>query len=59
MSSPYKTFSYYTFGCKVNFADSCIISKQLVDKGLWEVKIDVELHPEVIQEISITIKAKE
>ena len=28
-------------------------------KKLGEFKIDVELHPEVIQEISITIKAEE
>ena len=40
MSSPYSTFSYYTFGCKVNFADTCTISRQLIDKGLSEVRID-------------------
>ncbi|HIA43067.1 MAG TPA: 50S ribosomal protein L9, partial [Gammaproteobacteria bacterium] len=28
-------------------------------KKLGEFKLDVELHPEVIQEISITIKAEE
>ena len=38
MSSPYKTFAYYTFGCKVNFADTCTIARKLVDYGLSEVK---------------------
>ena len=33
MSSPYKTFTCLTFGCKVNFADTASISKQLIDLG--------------------------
>jgi len=34
MSSPYKTFSIHSFGCKVNFADGAMISTKLIEKGL-------------------------
>ena len=34
MSSPYKTFSIHSFGCKVNFADAAMISTKLIEKGL-------------------------
>ena len=57
MSTPYKTFSNYTFGCKVNFADSCIISKQLVDKGLSEVKIDDNADIYIVNTCSVTENA--
>ena len=40
MSSPYKTFSYYTFGCKVNFADSSYIANQLIGLGMSQVPFD-------------------
>ena len=30
MATPYKTFSNYTFGCKVNFADSSYIGRELI-----------------------------
>ena len=40
MSSPYKTFSYYTFGCKVNFADSSHIANQLIKLGMSEVPFE-------------------
>ena len=61
----HNTFSYYTFGCKVNFADTCTISRQLIDKGLSEVKIDGVLHEyttiEGVQEdvIDILLNLKE
>ena len=42
MSSPYSTFSYYTFGCKVNFADSCMISRELIEEVLSQVNINEE-----------------
>ena len=38
MSSPYKTFSIQSFGCKVNFADSSFISSKLIENGLSLVK---------------------
>ena len=41
MSSPYQKFAYHTFGCKVNFADSCMIARELVEKGLSEVNIKI------------------
>jgi len=34
MSSPYKTFSIQSFGCKVNFADTSSISTKLIKNGL-------------------------
>ena len=40
MSSPYKTFTTYTFGCKVNFADTSIISKSIIDQGYSYVSLD-------------------
>ena len=45
MSSPYKTFSTYTFGCKVNFADTSSISRSLIDMGF--VKIDFNENPDI------------
>ena len=57
MSSPYNTFSYFTFGCKVNFADTCTISRQLIDKGLSEVKIDDIADIYIINTCSVTENA--
>lgn len=57
MSSPYKTFAYYTFGCKVNFADTCTIARKLVDYGLSEVKIDDYADMYIINTCSVTEKA--
>ena len=57
MSSPYKTFAYYTFGCKVNFADTCTIARKLVDYGLSEVKIDDHADMYIINTCSVTEKA--
>ena len=57
MSSPYNTFSYYTFGCKVNFADTCTIARQLIEKGLSEVTIDDNADIYVINTCSVTEKA--
>ena len=37
MSSPYKTFACYTFGCKVNFADSSSISRELNSLGFTRI----------------------
>ena len=57
MSSPYKRFAYHTFGCKVNFADSCIIARSLVEKGLTEVSIDQDAEIYIINTCSVTEKA--
>ena len=40
MSTPYKTFSYFTFGCKVNFADSSFIARQLIDSGYNQIPFE-------------------
>ncbi len=57
MSSPYKTFSYHTFGCKVNFADSSYISKQLIDQEMSQVSIDSRADFCFINTCSVTQNA--
>ena len=57
MGTPYKTFSYYTFGCKVNFADSSYIARQIIDKGLSQVSIDDYADICLINTCSVTEKA--
>ena len=57
MSSPYKTFSTYTFGCKVNFADTSSICRSLIDMGF--VRIDFNENPDIylINTCSVTENA--
>ena len=57
MSSPYKRFAYHTFGCKVNFADSCTIARGLINRGLTEVSIDQDAEIYIINTCSVTEKA--
>ena len=57
MGTPYKTFSYHTFGCKVNFADSSYIARQVIDKGLCQVSIDDYADICLINTCSVTEKA--
>ena len=57
MSSPYQKFAYHTFGCKVNFADSCMIARELVSNGLTEVNIDQDAEIYIINTCSVTEKA--
>ena len=57
MSSPYKPFSYYTFGCKVNFADSSYISSELIDLGMSQVSIDSNADICFINTCSVTENA--
>ena len=57
MGTPYKTFSYHTFGCKVNFADSSYIARQVIDKGLSQVSIDDYADICLINTCSVTEKA--
>ena len=40
MSSPYKTFSCITYGCKVNFAVSSSISRDLTRLGYSQISKD-------------------
>jgi len=57
MGSPYNTFSYYTFGCKVNFADSSSIARELIHNGF--TKVDIEDYPDLclINTCSVTENA--
>ena len=57
MSSPYLKFAYHTFGCKVNFADSCMISRQLVERGLSQVSINEEADIYILNTCSVTENA--
>lgn len=57
MSSPYQKFAYHTFGCKVNFADSCMIARELVKKGLSEVNINDEADLYILNTCSVTENA--
>ena len=57
MSSPYLKFAYHTFGCKVNFADSCMISRELVEEGLSEVSINEEADIYILNTCSVTENA--
>ena len=57
MSSPYLKFAYHTFGCKVNFADSCMISRELVEEGLSQVSINEEADIYILNTCSVTENA--
>ena len=54
MSSPFKTFACLTYGCKVNFADSSTISRQLIDLGYSRINNDSEADIFVINTCSVT-----
>ena len=57
MSSPYLKFAYHTFGCKVNFADSCMISRELIEEGLSQVNINEEADIYILNTCSVTENA--
>jgi len=57
MSSPYKTFAIKTFGCKVNFADSSMITQGLVEYGLSCVDIKEIADIYIINTCSVTENA--
>ena len=54
MSSPYKTFSCFTFGCKVNFADSSMITRQLIELGCSHIQDDINADICIINTCSVT-----
>ena len=57
MSSPYKTFAIKTFGCKVNFADSSMITQGLIEYGLSFVDINEMADIYIINTCSVTENA--
>ena len=57
MATPYKTFSNYTFGCKVNFADSSYIGRELIDRGYSQVPIENFADISLINTCSVTENA--
>ena len=54
MSSPYKTFSCITYGCKVNFADSSSISRDLINLGYSQINKDEIADIYIINTCSVT-----
>ena len=57
MSSPYKTFSIKSFGCKVNLADASMISKKLIQNGFSFVDFNDIADLYVINTCSVTNNA--
>ena len=57
MSTPYKTFSYFTFGCKVNFADSSFIARELIDSGYNQIPFEDKADLCLINTCSVTDNA--
>ena len=57
MSSPFKTFAVHTFGCKVNFADSSMISRKLIESGFSYVNSNEIADIYVVNTCSVTEKA--
>ena len=57
MSSPYKTFGTYTFGCKVNFADTSMIARTLINKGFSKIEFDENPNIYIINTCSVTNNA--
>ena len=57
MSSPYKTASVYTLGCKVNFTETSTIARDLQEQGLSLVSFDEFADIYVINTCSVTENA--
>ena len=57
MATPYKTFSNYTFGCKVNFADSSYIGRELINQGYSQVPAESYADICLINTCSVTENA--
>ena len=57
MSSPYKTASVYTLGCKVNFTETSMIARKFQEQGMSLVSIDEFADIYVINTCSVTENA--
>ena len=57
MSSPYKTFSFYTLGCKLNFSESSFLANQLISNGYSEVEFSELADIYIINTCSVTENA--
>jgi len=57
MSSPYKTASVYTLGCKVNFTETSMIGRKFQEEGMSLVSIDEFADIYVINTCSVTENA--
>ena len=54
---PYRTAAYYTLGCKLNFAETSTIARQLAEEGLARVDFDERADVYVINTCSVTENA--
>lgn len=54
---PQKTAAFHTLGCKLNFAETSTIARQLTDSGYQKVSFDEPAHIYVINTCSVTENA--
>ncbi len=57
MSTLHKTAAYHTLGCKLNFAETSTIARQLTDAGYGKVSFDDKADVYVINTCSVTENA--
>ena len=57
MSSPYKTVSFHTLGCKLNYAESSTLSRELIENGFIKVDYSEPSDVAVINTCSVTNNA--
>lgn len=56
-SNPTKTAAFHTLGCKLNFAETSTIARQLTDAGYEKVSFDEKANVYVINTCSVTENA--
>jgi threonylcarbamoyladenosine tRNA methylthiotransferase MtaB len=57
MSQYHRTAAFHTLGCKLNFAETSTIARQLTDAGYEKVSFDEKAHVYVINTCSVTENA--
>lgn len=56
-NTPHKTVAFHTLGCKLNFAETSTIARQLTDAGYQKVNFDEPAQVYVINTCSVTENA--
>ena len=57
MGAPYKTIAFYTLGCKLNYAGTSTLSREIVKFGYTEVNCKDQADVYVINSCSVTDRA--
>ena len=57
MGTPFKTFAFYTLGCKLNFSESSFLANQLDSHGYSQVSFDQIADIYIINTCSVTENA--